>query len=346
MFERRPPLPTQTPAQVLDAPDKLAAEIVRARATPIDSVKPTAASKQDTRRHNWPVIANNMNNRLQPERQHLDRGQLYRISKTADGQQHAEATASADATARHSRRAMKSRRARIWPAEAPRGPARAAASKRLGVRQLIGAQYLLQLSVALLVAMCCAPPTRAQQQQPLRPVTQATTSKLPDLVSSTSDEPISAVVGQDAFLSCVAKNLQNYTIIWRFTNNAAAAATSTNQADDQTSSNRPDGAAPKSNSFADDLGQILTAGRQRVTSDERVSVINSHDTWLLKISNVKPSDTGTYICYTNSEPQVRVARILSVIKPSSASESEGGCRKIGAIVAGDCHSTGCRLIVV
>lgn len=124
---------------------------------------------------------------------------------------------------------------------------------------------------------------------------------LPDLASSTSDEPISAVQGQDVFISCVAKRLQNYTVVWRFSNQADAGA---------------------GNESSAELGTVLTAAKQRVTADERFSVIQSHDTWLLKIASVRLSDTGTYICQTNSAPPVRALRILSVLKPTAESQGE------------------------
>lgn len=177
--------------------------------------------------------------------------------------------------------------------------------------------FLPQLLVSVLILSSSLAVLRASGQQ------QRTSNTLPDLVSATSDEPIVAVIGQDAFVSCVAKNLQNYTIIWRYTNDASApgddprqqqapaAATTTS-----TSSSSPTSKLPE------DMSVILTAGRQRVTSDDRISVIQSHDTWLLKVSNVRPSDTGTYICQTNSEPKVRVPRILSVIKPAPGVQTD------------------------
>lgn len=146
-------------------------------------------------------------------------------------------------------------------------------------------------------------PEEGSQQQQQSSGRLASIKLLPDLTSSTSDEPVVAVVGQDAFLSCVAKNLQNYTIIWRYTNEA----------------NAPAGTTGSSGGSQPETGIILTAGKQRVISDERYSVIQSHDTWLLKVSNVRLADTGTYICHTNSEPRVRALRILSVIKAGQTS---------------------------
>lgn len=137
-------------------------------------------------------------------------------------------------------------------------------------------------------------------------------NKLPDLTSGTNDEPIVASAGADAYISCVANNLQNYTIIWRFSNDAHAPSLADGISDTSPNDKLED---------ADATATILTAGRQRVTSDERFTVIRSHNTWLLKISNVRLSDTGTYICQTNSDPRVRALRILSVLKKSKNEQS-------------------------
>lgn len=187
-------------------------------------------------------------------------------------------------------------------------------------------------------------------------------TKLPDLTSATSDEPIVAIVGQDAFVSCVAKNLQNYTIIWKFSSDANAAigaelrdlpsppsaniqTNPTNGASTIASSNSRDQSTNSSNSSKETTeiidnnsnnsdefesvqpsgefaSVILTAGRQRVTSDERFSVIRSHDTWLLKIKDAQLADTGSYICETNSAPPVRAIRVLSVVTDGSEASVE------------------------
>lgn len=143
-------------------------------------------------------------------------------------------------------------------------------------------------------------------------------ANLPDLTSSTSDEPIVAVVGQDAYISCVAYNLQNYTIIWRFTNDAHAPGLLAPDSDSGATttvasvSSTTNDASPALDDA--DLGSIISAGRQIVSSDDRFAVIRSHNTWLLRIKNVRLADTGTYICQTNSEPKVRAIRILNVLK--------------------------------
>ena len=178
-----------------------------------------------------------------------------------------------------------------------------------------GCAYLFLL---VLQSTTCNKNVVLAEQQLARAASPA--SKLPDLVSGTSDEPIVAVIGQDAFISCVAKNLQNYTIVWRYTNRAnAPGELSAAEGGEQQEA----GAADQQQQLAT---TILTAGRQRVTQDARFTVIQSHDTWLLKITNVRLSDTGTYICQTNSEPRVRALRILSVIKPSrSQTDAAGKC---------------------
>lgn len=190
----------------------------------------------------------------------------------------------------------------------------------------VGLIYLLSLAggASLTFAAVAAASSSSSAQSPQ-------SSKLPDLTSATSDEPVVAIVGQDAFVSCVAKNLQNYTIIWRFANEANAAAGDTGPVQPASSSaaasaqpsfvGASSSPSPPSN---DELGVILTAGRQRVISDDRFTVIQSHDTWLLKISNVRLADTGTYVCHTNSEPRVRALRVLSVVRPAGPNGDQGG----------------------
>lgn len=151
-------------------------------------------------------------------------------------------------------------------------------------------------------------------------------NNLPDLASGTNDEPIVAILGQDAYISCVANNLQNYTIIWRFSNDAHGPGLLASERSADNS--QPDDSKPNTSNEkledADASASILTAGKQRVTSDERFSVIRSHNTWLLKISGVRLTDTGTYICQTNSEPRVRALRILSVLRSHQDQTSATG----------------------
>lgn len=190
---------------------------------------------------------------------------------------------------------------------------------------LLGSWILLSgivlLSSALSFSVALAPGEASAPS----PTAKLATSSLPDLVSGTNDEPIVAVVGQDAYISCVANNLKNYTIIWRFSNDAhapglAATGSSSNLEPADSTNSKSDSSNSKLED-ADASATILTAGRQRVTSDERFSVIRSHNTWLLKISGVRLTDTGTYICQTNSEPRVRALRILSVLKSTKSNNN-------------------------
>jgi hypothetical protein len=43
-----------------------------------------------------------------------------------------------------------------------------------------------------------------------------------------------------------------------------------------------------------------------------------HEVWVLKIKNSQLSDSGIYICETNSNPKQQTARLLSVIEPDSS----------------------------
>ncbi|XP_023302537.2 Ig-like and fibronectin type-III domain-containing protein 1 [Lucilia cuprina] len=93
--------------------------------------------------------------------------------------------------------------------------------------------------------------------------------------------------GKDALLTCVvSENRSNNTVIWK------------------------------------KLDEILTAGKVRVTSDLRISVLHDEspkgrietggEVWVLLIKKLKPSDSGSYICELNSEPVLRSIHILTV----------------------------------
>lgn len=179
------------------------------------------------------------------------------------------------------------------PARARR---RTAATAAASIHTQLALSYLLPRFCALLVLLC-ATLARAQSN-----------ASLPDL-SMTSDEPIVTQVGHDAYIMCKAKNLQNYTLMWRFTNDAKAPGLTAAAAA------AGDDAAAATPQLDSDV--LLTAGRQRVSADERFTVIQSHDSWLLKISQTRLSDTGTYMCQTNSEPKVRALRVLSVVRPET-----------------------------
>lgn len=63
----------------------------------------------------------------------------------------------------------------------------------------------------------------------------------------TSNEPLFAVVGEDALIDCRAEKLENYTILWRFLD------------------------ATKKD---DDAGEVLSAGPLRIVSDTRFEVLH------------------------------------------------------------------------
>ncbi|XP_015790397.1 Ig-like and fibronectin type-III domain-containing protein 1 [Tetranychus urticae] len=115
--------------------------------------------------------------------------------------------------------------------------------------------------------------------------TISSTSALPS-VNSTSQEPVIVSPGDEAYIECTVTNLDENTVLWKSIN-------------------------PVKES---DNGILLTAGKVRVTSDPRFSVIHRPDgnLWILKIEKVYPSDSGIYVCEVNSEPRVRVARLLNV----------------------------------
>ncbi|XP_037879473.1 Ig-like and fibronectin type-III domain-containing protein 2 [Glossina fuscipes] len=95
--------------------------------------------------------------------------------------------------------------------------------------------------------------------------------------------------GKDALLTCVvSENHYNNTVIWK------------------------------------KFDKILTAGKVRVTSDSRISVLHDEnpkgrlesggEVWVLLIKKLKISDTGSYVCELNSDPVLRSIHIL-MVKP-------------------------------
>ncbi|XP_075164635.1 Ig-like and fibronectin type-III domain-containing protein 2 [Haematobia irritans] len=99
--------------------------------------------------------------------------------------------------------------------------------------------------------------------------------------------PSYILTGKDALLTCVVSdNPANNTVIWK----------------------KGD--------------EVLTAGKVRVTSDPRVSVLHDEnpngkiesggEVWVLLIKRVKASDKGSYICELNSDPVLRSIHILDV----------------------------------
>ncbi|CAO1416132.1 unnamed protein product [Diamesa serratosioi] len=96
---------------------------------------------------------------------------------------------------------------------------------------------------------------------------------------------IETMIGQTAILSCKVENLQDKMVFWiRST----------------------------------DL-QILTAGKDTFTSDDRITLnhanIFDNTDWSLVISNVKNEDNGTYECQINTEPKMKNYVKLIVKEP-------------------------------
>ncbi len=54
-------------------------------------------------------------------------------------------------------------------------------------------------------------------------------------------------------------------------------------------------------------GTVLTAGDNRVTSDDRIDVIHDKggDVYVLSISNLTVEDSGVYVCEVNTQPPTR-----------------------------------------
>lgn len=175
------------------------------------------------------------------------------------------------------------------------------------VARTMAAALLLSLQAAVLQQSHA----QAQENGTLSGASLAA-KNLPDL-SATSDKPTTAIIGEDVFLTCIVKNLQNHTIMWKFSNEVNAPAAS----DEFGVGSESPSVEPASKASLGDVAAanaiLLTAGHEVITSDDRVSVIGSHDTWLLKIEKARQADTGTYFCQANSVPPVRAVRILSVI---------------------------------
>ena len=92
----------------------------------------------------------------------------------------------------------------------------------------------------------------------------------------------------DALLTCVVQNQSNFTLMWKKA--------------------EKDKAGPR----------ILTANGERVTSDERFSVLHEPggQVYVLLVKNVTVKDQGMYVCEVNSDPAVRSFHKLLVLSGS------------------------------
>ena len=110
--------------------------------------------------------------------------------------------------------------------------------------------------------------------------------------------PVIKVEGDDALITCVVRNQGNFTLMWK-----------------KAAKNK--------------MGnKILTANKERITSDERLRVMHEDggQVYVLLVSNVTSKDAGMYICELNSDPVVRSFHELKVLSaflqpPVTTSES-------------------------
>ncbi|XP_015794562.1 Ig-like and fibronectin type-III domain-containing protein 2 [Tetranychus urticae] len=117
-------------------------------------------------------------------------------------------------------------------------------------------------------------------------------SEIGDLdLSETPQEPILVLPGDDAFIDCTIRDSANHTVVWKYANGI------------------------------DDLesARTITADKVRITEDPRFSILHrtGHQTWILKIREAIPSDSGVYLCQVNSDPPISVSRFLTVTYPEA-----------------------------
>ncbi|XP_050297664.1 Ig-like and fibronectin type-III domain-containing protein 1 [Anthonomus grandis grandis] len=121
---------------------------------------------------------------------------------------------------------------------------------------------------------------------------------LPSMRDSLTN-PVHVYDGDDALITCVVRDIGSNTVMWK-------------KEDRERHSMR-----------------VLTAGENRVTADNRFSVLHDSgsmeddygttdvpsggDVWVLVIKNSRPSDSGIYVCEVNSNPIVRSFHKLSVV---------------------------------
>lgn len=116
----------------------------------------------------------------------------------------------------------------------------------------------------------------------LLPVLLVTCVKVPSL-EGTSKDPIFAIADEDVFIDCTVRDLANYTLVWRYTSQSESttpvASLTGSPGGDQAriiSSSTWLDKSPSSSSVSASLtrGEVLTAGKIRVTSDNRYSILH------------------------------------------------------------------------
>ncbi|XP_076034988.1 lachesin-like isoform X2 [Oratosquilla oratoria] len=105
-------------------------------------------------------------------------------------------------------------------------------------------------------------------------------------------EPIpnkTVVVGRDVILPCSVDNLKGYKVAWIFV----------------------------------ETQTILTIHHTIITKNPRFSLArNDHKHWYLKISDIRPSDNGFYMCQVNSDPMMSQVGFLEVQVPPDIIDDE------------------------
>ncbi|XP_068228261.1 lachesin-like isoform X2 [Palaemon carinicauda] len=126
-------------------------------------------------------------------------------------------------------------------------------------------------------------------------------------------EPIpnkTVVVGRDVILPCSVDNLKGYKVAWIFV----------------------------------ETQTILTIHHTIITKNPRFSLArNDHKHWYLRISDIRPSDRGMYMCQVNSDPMMSQVGYLDVQVPPDIIDEESSSEvvvKEGQDVTLECRARG------
>ncbi|KAK7085339.1 hypothetical protein SK128_014158 [Halocaridina rubra] len=132
----------------------------------------------------------------------------------------------------------------------------------------------------------------------------------PSFVNASLHAQTHATVGKTVYLTCIVKNLHNYTVSWV---------------------------------RARDI-HLLTAGVTTYTSDNRFSAVNpvGGDHWMLRLRHARPSDAGTYLCQVSVSPPISVPITLTVSEAvASVRPGTDVYLKVGSKVVLICEVIGC-----
>ncbi|KAJ1522116.1 hypothetical protein ONE63_002427 [Megalurothrips usitatus] len=124
-------------------------------------------------------------------------------------------------------------------------------------------------------------------------------------------QPVEAVEGSDALLTCVVTDAANSTVLWKYITRGQ--------------DGNPEAVRAR----------VLTAAETRITSDPRFSVL--HDSgggvWVLSIQNATAKDAGLYTCELNTTPLQRSFHAL-IVKGNETASSETPTTKSPAAASG------------